>query len=135
VVKPLTHICNLKFLKALQKRFGRDRSQKEVAAKLHTTSLKTQETITKVCWTDFPQPPYSPDLIPQFSNCLRAPRDTISGQRFGSDEVIEEVKQLPTKLKLVQEEMPLFLAGAKLLRFMQIMHKNEVYNATICRSQ
>jgi len=30
--------------------------------------------------------------------------------------------------------MPLFLAGARLLSLMQIMYKNEVCNATICRS-
>lgn len=99
----------LKTLKALQKRFRRVRSQKKVAAILFPsrqhTSLKTQETITKIGWSVFPQPPYSPELTPSHFRLFRAHRDTIRGERFGSDgEVIADVKLLRTRLKLLQEE-------------------------------
>lgn len=91
-------------LKALQKRFTSVRSQKKkkYAEILHHhnntsthTSLKTQETITKVEWTVLPQPPHSSAPTPSDFHLFRAHRDTIRGKRFRSDdEVMVEAKLL-----------------------------------------
>jgi histone-lysine N-methyltransferase SETMAR len=58
------------------------------------TSLKIQETITKLEWNFLPHPPYFPDLLASDFNLFGALKNTIRGKRFGNDEdVIDEVKK------------------------------------------
>jgi histone-lysine N-methyltransferase SETMAR len=49
--------------------------------------------VTKFGWTVLPHPPYSPDLAPSDLHLFGALKDAIRGKKFGSDEVIEEVKK------------------------------------------
>jgi hypothetical protein len=56
--------------------------------------LKTQEAITTLEWTVFPNPPYSPVPPPLDFHLFGALEDAIRGKRFGSDdEVTEGVKK------------------------------------------
>ena len=52
------------------------------------TSLRTQEAITKFCWTVLPHPPYSPDLAPSDFHLFGPLKDTLCGTRFEDDESV-----------------------------------------------
>ena len=85
------------------------------------TSFKTEEAITKLGWTLVPHPPYSQVLAPSDFHLIRDLKDAICWKRFGSDgEVIEEVKY-KIQTGTSRGQILLFLAGARLLKLMEIM--------------
>jgi histone-lysine N-methyltransferase SETMAR len=80
----------------LQKPFRRVRPCKNISENLQhniakNTSFKTQEAITKLELTVLPHPSYSPGLARSDFHFFGTLINAIRGQRFGRDEVIEEV--------------------------------------------
>src|SRR5688572_13595232 len=63
-------------------------------------ALRTQETINKMSWTIFPDPPYSPDFAPVDCHLLGKLEESLRGNHYASVEDVKRgvqtwIKQMP----------------------------------------
>jgi hypothetical protein len=81
----------------------------------------------------FSHPPQCPDVAPHDFHLFGALKDAMHVKTFGSHTQVTE--QVAAKYKIQtstrREQMLLFLTGTRLLKFMEIMQRNEVCNKNI----
>lgn len=127
---------HIQTFQALQKHFRRVSSHKNVAEILQQDSawshtFENTKAITELGWTVSPTHHSAQMLLPTISTSLEPSKMSSMGKSLEVMKRLLKKWQYKIQTGTRRKQMLLFLTDTRLLKFMEIMHKNEVCNKYI----